>query len=154
MRLALIACTALAFALPAASARAASPQAEVARTASSPGFRKAVQVLAAEHARTVEDIVRLTEIPAPPFAEADRAAAYKRDLGALGLRDVQIDSEGNVTGIRPGLKTRGKGPFVAVAAHLDTVFPAGTDVKVRREGWRLAAPGIGDDTRSLATLLA
>lgn len=154
MRLALIACTTLALALPASLAGAAVPPPEVARVAASPGYRKAVEVLAAEHARTVQDIVRLTEIPSPPFGEADRAAAYRRDLEALGLADVQIDAEGNVTGIRPGLKTRGKGPYLAVAAHLDTVFPAGTDVRVRREGWRLAAPGIGDNTRSLATLLA
>ena len=154
MRLALIACTALALAVPLSVAEAATPQAEVARIENSPGYRKAVSVLTAEHARTVEDIVRLTEIPAPPFGEASRAAAYQRDLEALGLVDVKMDAEGNVTGIRPGLKTRGKGPFVAVAAHLDTVFPEGTDVKVRRQGWRLAAPGIGDNTRSLATLLA
>ncbi len=65
--------------------------------------------------------------------------------------DLEIDTEGNVTGIRRGI---GNGPLICVAAHLDTVFPAGTDVKVRREGTKLFAPGIGDDTRSLAVLLA
>jgi acetylornithine deacetylase/succinyl-diaminopimelate desuccinylase-like protein len=68
-----------------------------------------------------------------------------------GLSDVEIDPEGNVTGMRRGI---GNGPLICVAAHLDTVFPAGTDVKVRREGTKLFAPGIGDDTRSLAVLLA
>ncbi|MFM8819879.1 MAG: M20/M25/M40 family metallo-hydrolase [Phenylobacterium sp.] len=100
------------------------------------------------------DIIRLTEIPAPPFGEAQRAEAFRADLLAAGLKDVRIDAEGNVTGVRAGGRTSGKGPFVVVAAHLDTVFPAGTDVTVRRTGWRLAAPGIGDNSRSLATLLA
>lgn len=54
-------------------------------------------------------------------------------------------------GVRKGT---GGGPLIAIAAHLDTVFPEGTDVKVKREGTRLSAPGIGDDTRSLAVLLA
>ena len=70
---------------------------------------------------------------------------------AHGLSDLEIDAEGNVTGLRRGI---GNGPLICVAAHLDTVFPAGTDVKVRREGTKLFAPGIGDDTRSLAVLLA
>jgi di/tripeptidase len=65
-----------------------------------------------------------------------------------------MDAEGNVMGVRPGTATQGKGPFVVIAAHLDTVFPEGTDVKVKREGTKLMAPGIGDDTRALATLLA
>ena len=67
-----------------------------------------------------------------------------------GLTDVERDAEGNVMGVRKGT---GNGPLIAIAAHLDTVFPEGTDVKVKREGTRLSAPGIGDDTRSLAVLL-
>lgn len=132
----------------------ASPEAEVRQILEDPRFAEARKSLAAGHARTVADIIRLTEIPAPPFGEARRAEAFRADFEAHGLKDVRIDAEGNVTGVRPGRRTNGKGPFVAVAAHLDTVFPAGTDVTVRREGWRLAAPGIGDNARSLATLLA
>jgi tripeptide aminopeptidase len=126
----------------------------VGRIVASRAFKAAAQKLAADHERTVGDIVRLTEIPAPPFKEHARGEAYLQMLKAQGLTDVEMDAEGNVMGIRPGTRTRGKGPFVVMAAHQDTVFPEGTDVKVRREGDRLFAPGIGDDTRSLATLLA
>ena len=120
----------------------------------SPAFKAAVAKLGADHDRTVADIVTLTEIPAPPFKEAARAQAYLALLKAHGLKDAEMDTEGNVMGVRPGAKTGGKGPYVVIAAHLDTVFPEGTDVKVRREGTRLMAPGIGDDTRALAVLLA
>ncbi|USQ95062.1 M20/M25/M40 family metallo-hydrolase [Caulobacter sp. RL271] len=119
-----------------------------------PAFKKAVAKLDADYDRTVADIVTLTEIPAPPFKEEARAKAYLAMLKAHGLSNVEMDAEGNVMGVRPGTATRGQGPFVVIAAHLDTVFPEGTDVKVRREGTRLMAPGVGDDTRALATLLA
>ncbi len=118
---------------------------------SSPAYRTATSVLEAEHARTVQDIITLTEIPSPPFGEAVRAAAYQGMLAAHGLEDVEQDEVGNVMGLRRGA---GNGPLIVVAAHMDTVFPAGTDVKVRREGTKLFAPGVGDDTRSLAVLLA
>jgi acetylornithine deacetylase/succinyl-diaminopimelate desuccinylase-like protein len=116
----------------------------------SAAYRAALETLRAEHERTVGDIVRLTEVPAPPFQEADRARVFQQMARDHGLVDVKIDAEGNVTGLRPG----GGQELVCVAAHLDTVFPAGTDVTVRRVGTRLMAPGIGDDTRGLAVLLA
>ncbi len=114
-------------------------------------YRKAVATLTAEHDRTVEDIVTLTETAAPSFQEETRAGAFRAMAEAHGLRNVTIDAEGNVIGMRPGV---GNGPLVCIAAHLDTVFPAGTDLTVRREGTKLFAPGVGDDTRSLAVLLA
>ena len=123
----------------------------VASLMASEAYRRLVDTLAAEHERTVEDIVTLTQIPSPPFQEAERARAYEAMLRAHGLEDVEMDEVGNVMGIRPGT---GNGPMIVVAAHLDTVFPAGTDVTVRREGTKLFAPGVGDDTRSLAVLLA
>lgn len=123
----------------------------VATIMSSPAYREATRVLQAEHDRTVADIITLTEIPSPPFGENVRAAAYKEMLAAHGLENVEQDAIGNVMGLRRGA---GNGPMIVVAAHLDTVFPAGTDVKVRREGTKLFAPGVGDDTRSLAVLLA
>jgi acetylornithine deacetylase/succinyl-diaminopimelate desuccinylase-like protein len=123
----------------------------VAAVMASARFRAACATLRAEHERTVEDIVRLTEIPSPPFGEGPRAEAYRAMLAAHGLADVETDPAGNVMGVRAGT---GNGPLLVVAAHLDTVFPAGTDVRVRREGTRLYAPGVGDDTRSLAVLLA
>jgi len=114
-------------------------------------YRAACDVLRAEHDRTVADIITLTEIPAPPFAEEKRAAAYLGMLRAHGLEEVAQDAVGNVMGLRRGF---GNGDILVVAAHLDTVFPAGTDVRVRREGTKLFAPGVGDDTRSLAVNLA
>jgi tripeptide aminopeptidase len=114
-------------------------------------FQKATDDLRAGHDKFVGEIITLTEIPSPPFKEEKRAAAYEEMFRALGLEDVQRDGIGNVTGLRRG---RGNGPIVVAAAHLDTVFPEGTDVKVRREGTKLFAPGVGDDTRGLAALLA
>ncbi len=127
----------------------------VATVRGSDGFRKAIAVLDRDHDRMIAEIITLTEIPAPPFKEAARAAAYLEMLRASGLTDVEQDEEGNVMGLRRGTAAaRETAPLVAIAAHLDTVFPEGTDVKVKREGDRLSAPGIGDDTRSLAVLLA
>lgn len=114
-------------------------------------FNVARQSLAADYDRIVSEITTLTEIPAPPFKEAKRAAVYLEMLRAAGLRDVEADAEGNVMGLRKGT---GGGPLLVVAAHLDTVFPEGTDTKVRREGNYLNAPGVGDDTSSLPVLLA
>ncbi|MBS0643400.1 MAG: M20/M25/M40 family metallo-hydrolase [Proteobacteria bacterium] len=126
-------------------------KARVNRILHNAAFLKAAATLAAEHDRTIAEIIALTEIPAPPFKESARAAQWFAMAHALGLQQMEIDAEGNVMGIRPGA---GNGPLICVAAHLDTVFPEGTDVTVRRDGTRLIAPGIGDDTRSLAVLLA
>lgn len=93
---------------------------------------------------------RLTEIPAPPFQEGLRAAAVKTLLADSGL-NTQVDPAGNVIGELPGLNER---EIVVLSAHLDTVFPAGTDVRVRRDGSRLLAPGISDNGTGLAALLA
>ena len=116
----------------------------------SASFRKAVMALDAGHEGWVEDIIRLTEIAAPPFKEAARANAYFEMFRKRNLSDVEIDEEGNVLGLRKG---RGGGRLIIVSAHLDTVFPEGTDVKVRREGDKLRAPGVGDDSSGLATQL-
>ena len=118
----------------------------------SAGFRTALTTLDAEHDRIVGDIITLTQIPAPPFKEEVRAHAYLAMLKAHGLTDLEMDAEGNVMGLRGGSGPPG-GPVVVLAAHLDTVFPEGTNVTVRREGTRLSAPGVGDDTRALAVLL-
>jgi len=135
----------------AAHAQVADPAAEVQRVLASPAFKNAAAMLDKEHGRIVEDGIKLTEIPAPPFAEKARAEEFAKMLKAAGLADVQIDPEGNVLGLRKG--TRSDGKVVVVSAHLDTVFPAGTDVKVKRQGTKLYAPGIGDDTMSLSVLL-
>jgi len=119
---------------------------------SSAGFKTAVATLDAQHERIVADTITLTEIEAPPFKEEKRARAYMEMLKAHGLTDVEMDDEGNVMGLRRGSAPAG-GKVVVIAAHLDTVFPEGTKVKVRREGTKLHAPGVGDDTHSLAVLL-
>jgi tripeptide aminopeptidase len=93
---------------------------------------------------------RLTEIPAPPFQETQRAAAVKALLSSSGL-NVQIDKTGNVIGELPGANDK---EIVVLAAHLDTVFPPGTDVKVRRDAERMSAPGISDNGTGLAALVA
>ena len=117
----------------------------------SPSFRQAAASFDAGHDQWVKDIVTLTEIPAPPFKEEARAKAFADLLRQRGLSDVEIDAEGNVLALRPGTQ---EGPVVVVSAHLDTVFPEGTEVKVRREGDKLHAPGVGDDSAGLATMLA
>ena len=116
-------------------------------------YQEALRHLDEEYDRFVEELVQLTEIPAPPFGEEVRASTYMAMLRDAGLTNVEMDQIGNVMGLRPGT---GEAPLLAVAAHLDTVFPEGTEVEVevRREGNRLRAPGIGDDTAGLATLLA
>jgi acetylornithine deacetylase/succinyl-diaminopimelate desuccinylase-like protein len=114
-------------------------------------FKKAIAHVSGEYDRIVEEIVKLTEIPAPPFKEAERAQAFLRMLQGSGIKDAVIDEEGNVVGLRKGT---GSAPLLVISSHLDTVFPEGTDVKVRREGTRLYAPGVGDASRYLAVLLA
>lgn len=120
---------------------------------SDPKFRATVAAYERDHERFVAELIKLTEIPAPPFGEEPRARAYMAMLKEAGLENVEMDAEGNVMGLWRG-KSGGAVPLLAVAAHLDTVFPEGTDVKVKRQGNRLIAPGIGDDTRGLAFLLA
>ena len=123
----------------------------------SPAFTQdigaAKTALAGDYDRTVKELITITEIPAPPFGEQARAEYFAKAFKELGLAEVAIDAEGNVTGLRRGTVAAG-GPLVVVSAHLDTVFPKGTDVKVRREGNTLNAPGVGDDTVGLAGLLA
>ena len=96
-------------------------------------------------------LIELTEIPAPPFGEQLRAQRFAELLRDAGLDDVSIDAVGNVIGVRPG-RTGEK--TIALLAHLDTVFPAGTDLGVRTDGDTYYAPGIGDNSRGLVTILS
>jgi len=100
--------------------------------------------------QTIADQIRFCEVPAPPFNEGARGELLRAEFARLGLQNVRVDRAGNVLGDRPGASER---PRVAVAAHLDTVFPEGTDVRVRRDGAILRGPGIGDDCRGLAVLV-
>ena len=116
-----------------------------------PAVQKLLEAVKADHERSVEDLKLLTEIEAPPFKEQKRAEAFLARMKALGLVDAKIDAEGNVVGLRKGT---GHGPKLLISAHLDTVFPAGTDVKVKERDGKLFAPGIADDTRGLSVLLS
>src|SRR5713226_5894741 len=95
---------------------------------------------------------RITEIPAPPYKENVRAEYYLKRFQELGFKDAAIDGEGNVIGLRKG--SGGGRPKLVVSAHLDTVFPEGTDVAVKEKDGVTLAPGIGDDSRGLAALLS
>ena len=113
-------------------------------------MRAALEAAQRNEPQILEEQVRLCEIPAPPFKEQARAEALRKTFEELGLKNVRIDAEGNVLGERPGMAER---PHLVFSAHLDTVFPEGTDVRVRREGTLFRAPGIGDDCRGLAVML-
>jgi acetylornithine deacetylase/succinyl-diaminopimelate desuccinylase-like protein len=108
--------------------------------------------LQTDNAWTLSQQKTICEIPAPPFKEAARAAEFRRRLEALGLR-VRTDAVGNVLAERPR-NGAGRRTTIVLAGHLDTVFPEGTDVRVRDEGGRMSAPGIGDNCRGLAVVLA
>lgn len=94
--------------------------------------------------------IAITEIPAPEFKENTRAAYVGKLFAASGLK-VRTDAAGNVIGERSGASSK---DVVLVVAHLDTVFPEGTDVSVKTAGGRLQAPGISDDGAGLAALVA
>jgi len=100
-----------------------------------------------------EQQIAITEIPAPEFHEGPRAAYVAKVLAACGL-DVRTDSVGNVIGERSSGSSGKSKDVVLVVAHLDTVFPADTDVRVKRVNGRLQAPGIADDGAGLAALVA
>lgn len=119
----------------------------------SAAFRTVAAHLRDTDETTLAHQVELTEIPAPPFDEGLRAHRMAELLGAAGGVDVVTDPEGNVVSRYPDPGAPSGAPWV-VAAHLDTVFPAGTDVSVSRDGDLLRGPGISDDGRGLAALLA
>jgi acetylornithine deacetylase/succinyl-diaminopimelate desuccinylase-like protein len=114
-------------------------------------IKSAIESIRAAEPQTLEDQVRLCEVEAPPFKETKRAQLYAQMFKEAGLTNVRIDKEGNVLGERRGTQPR---PHLVFSAHLDTVFPEGTPVAVKRDGTMLRGPGIGDDCRGLAVLLA
>ncbi len=100
---------------------------------------------------TRQEHIELNQVPAPPFKEATRAQRFKELLTAAGAQNVWIDSIGNVLALRKGKKG---GKTIVLDAHLDTIFPEGTDVTVKMKGDTLFAPGIADDTRGLVAMIA
>lgn len=115
-----------------------------------PAVRRGLDFIERDQQATIAEQVMMSEIPSPPFHEDQRAADYLLRLTELGLENVHRDKEGNVYGVRRGA---GGGPTLFVSAHLDTVFPPGTDVTVTQRDGRYYGPGIADDARGLAALL-
>ena len=113
--------------------------------------QSAMQAIKSNEPHFVDEQVRLCEISSPPFHEDKRAAELARLFKEAGLANVRIDRAGNVLGDRPGAESH---PHLVLAAHLDTVFPPETDVHAKRAGNLLKGPGIGDDCRGLAAVLA
>jgi tripeptide aminopeptidase len=138
---------ALTLAMGVAQAQSASP----ADLLKDPAVKAAIEAAKATEAQTIADQIRFCEIPAPSFKEEVRGRELQRVFTQLGLQNVRVDKAGNVLGDYPGAAPR---PHLVLAAHLDTVFPEGTNVKVTREGALLKGPGIGDDCRGLAVMVA
>jgi acetylornithine deacetylase/succinyl-diaminopimelate desuccinylase-like protein len=137
----------IAMALTLAAAGAAQ---DATRLIEDPAVKEALAAVKRNEPHFIEEQIRICEIPAPPFHEETRARELEKLFQQLGLQDVRIDKAGNVIGVRRGAAAH---PNLLFQAHLDTVFPEGTNVKVTREGEVLKGPGIGDDCRGLAALL-
>ncbi|WP_262174136.1 M20/M25/M40 family metallo-hydrolase [Saccharococcus sp. Marseille-Q5394] len=112
--------------------------------------KKALAFLKSDNDATTNEQIELTGIESPTFDEWVRGKAYKEKLQQLGIQDIQVDEVGNVFGVRKGT---GNGPSLVLCAHLDTVFPAGTDVQAKWIDGKVYAPGIADDGRGLAVVL-
>jgi tripeptide aminopeptidase len=118
--------------------------------ASDPRVQTAFRAIEAREEPIVAEWIHLTEIPAPSGKEQERGHYIRRELEKLKLQNIHTDEAGNVSGVRKG---SGNGPAIVFCAHMDTVFPASTPLKVKREGRLLKGPGIGDDTGNLAAIL-
>jgi len=125
-------------------------QEEVARIAGSPQVRAAFDRFRAQESQFALWQMEATRLAAPPFGEATRAAWLADRFRELGLTDVHLDEVGNVFGVRPGYGSR----YVALSAHIDTVFPAATPLNIRQQGSRLYGPGVSDNGAGIAAMLA
>ena len=132
------------------SAQQADYAAQVRTLATNPAIQQAFRVIEELEPRTTAELIELTQVPAPPFMEEERARVYLEWLKAAGADSAFIDEEGNAVAVRRG---RRGGRTIGFGGHLDTVFPEGTDVTVKQRGDTLFAPGIGDDTRGLMVVL-
>jgi acetylornithine deacetylase/succinyl-diaminopimelate desuccinylase-like protein len=127
------------------------PAETIRQRAVTPQVEQALRFFETNAAAITDEHIRICSIPATPFAERERAEYFAKRFQELGLSDVSIDEEGNCLGLFKGSSAT---PLIVVSAHLDTVFPPGTDFTVRREGHRLLAPGIADDGCGLIALIA
>ena len=135
----------------AAGGEVADYDAEMELLAARPDVGRAFELIEEGERAGDAELITLTEIPAPPFGEQERGEYYADLLRSLGIAEVETDEVGNVLAYWRGSQG---GHTVAVAAHLDTVFPEGTDLTVRREGDRFYAPGVGDNSRGLVLMLS
>src|ERR1039458_4113332 len=131
------------------AALAPSVQQEVARLAASPEVRSAFNWFRTQEAQLAHWQMEMARIPAPPFGESARAAWLSERFREVGLDDVRIDDVGNVFGTHPGFGRR----YVALSAHIDTVFPANTPLNIRQQGSRIYGPGVSDNGAGVAALL-
>src|SRR5436305_11618907 len=127
-----------------------SVQQEVARLAASPELRSAYNWLRAQEPQLAHWQLEMARIPAPPFGEAARGAWLAERFREIGLDDVHSDDVGNVFGFHPGFGRS----YVALSAHIDTVFPAGTPLNIRQQGARLYGPGVSDHGGGGTAMLA
>ncbi|MGO9541624.1 MAG: M20/M25/M40 family metallo-hydrolase [Terriglobales bacterium] len=125
-------------------------QDEVARLAGSPPVRAAFDRFRSQESQFALWQMEATRLAAPPFGEAVRGAWLADRFRELGLTEVQVDEVGNVFGVRPGYGSR----YVALSAHIDTVFPAATPLNIRQQGSRLYGPGVSDNGAGIAAMLA
>jgi acetylornithine deacetylase/succinyl-diaminopimelate desuccinylase-like protein len=139
--------TAMVFTTVAGQGRPAAP----ADLLNDPTVRAAMDTVKTTEPQTTEDLVRFCEVAAPPFRESARGEVLRQTFQELGLRNPRIDKAGNVLADRPGTAAH---PHLVMSAHLDTVFPMETDVRVKRDGAILRGPGTGDDCRGLAVLVS
>jgi tripeptide aminopeptidase len=125
-------------------------QPEIESLADNEKVRAAMEWFAREEEQLTNWQLELARIPSPPFGEAARAAWLAEKFESLGLRRVYRDDVGNVIGVRPGAQNS----FISISAHIDTVFPQGTNLDIRRQGPRLYGPGISDNAAGVTALLA
>lgn len=125
---------------------------EITRVAAMPDVHAAFAWFRAHQRELGDEQLEVTRIAAPPFGETLRADWLKQKFVELGLTDVHTDDIGNVLGLRPG--TDSQANALAITAHIDTVFPPGTPIRVRKDGDRLLGPGISDNGAGIVGLLA
>ena len=127
------------------------PEQLVRELAAVPDVERACRFFTEHAAGITDEHATICAIPSPPFGEAARAEYLAARFRQCGLTEARIDAEGNCVALRRGRTLR---PLLVVSAHLDTVFPAGTDFSIRYAHGKMLAPGIADDGCGLAALLA
>jgi tripeptide aminopeptidase len=125
-------------------------QQDVARIAASPDVRSALNWLRTQEPQLAQWQMEMARIAAPPFGESARAAWLAERFRECGLDDVRLDDVGNAFGVHPGYGQR----YIALSAHIDTVFPANTPLNIRQQGSRLYGPGVSDNGAGVTAMLA